>query len=260
MLANRSTLPQPRSVGDAECLLRGAEDLACTILVRGPGRGCRFLRLGAFHIPVMVLSALPTGCPTDFGDNVASVVWLGIHGVKNTSAGFALAVSPGNFVFAGYADAHFCHGDGLPFTAMLDPEDGARFGVLEFGFHTGVSCGMGSSQRFTLLPLGPVVQRGAWIRHLRFSSRSSPLVLGTLRWSSVAISWAVFGPLRRLCRTRSPSCLSSLLMRKILKNRCPAGNAWNGLLCEVFGGYLRSQRVMQDGNGATLWPFRRFKK
>ena len=49
-------------------------------------------------------------------------------------------------------------------------------------------------------------------------------------------------------------------MRKILKNRCPAGNAWNGLLCEVFGGYLRSQRVMQDGNGATLWPFRRFKK
>ena len=60
--------PQPRSEGDAECLLRSAAGVACTGGVRGPGRGCRFFRLGAFYIPVMALSALPTGCSTDFVD------------------------------------------------------------------------------------------------------------------------------------------------------------------------------------------------
>ena len=198
--------------------------MACTILVRGSGRGCRFFRLGAFHIPVRGLFVLPTGCPTDFGDNVAAtVVWLGIHGVKNTSAGFALAVSPGNFVFAGYADVHGRHCDGLPFTAMLDPEDGVRFGVLEFGFHTGVSCGMGSSQRFTLLPLGPVVQRGARMKPLRSSSRRSAPTRRVLRRSRRAISWAVFGPSCRHCRMRSRSWLLSFIMSEILGKQHGAG-------------------------------------
>ena len=82
--------------------------MACTEWVRGLGRGRRFFRLGAFHFPVRVLSALPTGCPTDFGDNVgASVVWLGIHGVKDTSVGFIPVVGPRSVVFTGYADAYF---------------------------------------------------------------------------------------------------------------------------------------------------------
>ena len=38
-------------------------------LGEGPGRWCRFFRPGAFHIPVMALSILPTGCSTEIGDN-----------------------------------------------------------------------------------------------------------------------------------------------------------------------------------------------
>ena len=60
--------PQPSREDGAECLLRSAVGVACTGWVRGPGRGCRFFCLGAFQFPVMVLSVLPTGCPTDFGD------------------------------------------------------------------------------------------------------------------------------------------------------------------------------------------------
>jgi hypothetical protein len=44
------------------------------------GEGCRFLRPGAFHIPVMALPALPTGCSTEIGDNAASI--QGEHGYR----------------------------------------------------------------------------------------------------------------------------------------------------------------------------------
>ena len=44
--------------------------------VWGEGADAPFLGLGAFHIPVMALSALPTGCSTDFGDNRQSSGWV----------------------------------------------------------------------------------------------------------------------------------------------------------------------------------------
>ena len=48
------------------------------------GERCRFLRPGAFHIPVTALPALPTGCSTEIGDNAASI--QGEHGYRRASA------------------------------------------------------------------------------------------------------------------------------------------------------------------------------
>ena len=75
-------------------------------------------------------------------------------------AGGSLGIDLGDLVsFAAFA--HFGHCDGFPFTVTLDPDGGAWCGVFEFGFHAGGSRGIRRSQRFTLFPRGPAVQRGA---------------------------------------------------------------------------------------------------
>ena len=109
----------------------------------------------------MALSALPTGCPTDFGDKRgASLPGLGVQGLQSTLAGVAFGVGPNDFV-SFTAFAYFRHGYGFPVTVILEPEGGSGRGVPESGFHGADSRGARRSQRLTLLPLGPFVQRGA---------------------------------------------------------------------------------------------------
>ena len=74
------------SAGDHEVSATGARKVCPARAgcgVWGEGADVHFLGLGAFHIPVMVLSALPTGCSPDFGDrfghrltSVFLPVWL----------------------------------------------------------------------------------------------------------------------------------------------------------------------------------------
>lgn len=79
---------------------------------------------------------------------------------QTNSAGVAFGVGPDDFVsFAAFAD--FRHWHGFPGTVILEPEGGSGRGVLETGFHGAGSRGARRSQRLTLLPPGPVVQRGA---------------------------------------------------------------------------------------------------
>ena len=63
----------PLTTGDAEC-----REWVFHRLCEGSGERVRvlFLGLGAFHFPLMALSVLPTGCPTDFGDNRQSSGWV----------------------------------------------------------------------------------------------------------------------------------------------------------------------------------------